>query len=260
MDEPRLAGIVRPAVDRDVEARHAELLAPLAVEHDELIDRRAALQGLDVVGTALIERGDARAGDPADLTLDLFQELIDPVRGRLGLLGFRIGHRDRGFAVHRPGLERHVDGEHEHHEPDEGHDVLGEQSAPSQPIPSGVLHPSLGSPAKKFAQEIAGRTGEARAVLRSRRRRDRGCRGDRSWNCPSSCSSDRSSATACCRDLASACRRHCRCCCCRRRTASRPCRTGPAPAHGAWHRRRRDRTGFRRRRDRCADRSSFLRC
>ena len=123
--------------------------------------------------------------------------------------------------------------------------------------------PSLGSPAKKFAQEIARRAGEARAVLRSRRRRIAVVAaivpGIASRIGPRIAPRIALRREHVAEPLHQRVDRIAVGCCCHRRTARRPCRTGPDRAHGAWHRRRRDRTGFPRRRDRCADRSSCLR-
>ena len=55
----------------DAPARHAEPLAPAAIDVGELVERRHLLQDERVVAAVLLHRAGARARRPADLALDL---------------------------------------------------------------------------------------------------------------------------------------------------------------------------------------------
>ncbi len=131
--EPEVTGEVGAATDRDGRARQAELLAAVAVEPEDLADRRHLVQQLGVIGAALLDGHDAGAGYPADLPFQLGDRLLDPPRGGVGLFAHRVGQRGPGRPVADPGFHRAVDGEHEHHQADQRDHVFGEQAPAEKP-------------------------------------------------------------------------------------------------------------------------------
>jgi hypothetical protein len=116
-----------------------QLLAAAAVEERKLVDGRHLVQQLRVIGAALLQRiavvlfGGTCARHPADLALQLGDRLLDPPRGGFGLFRHAVGQRGAGRAVADPGFHRAVDGEHEHHQPDQRDDVFGEQPFAEKP-------------------------------------------------------------------------------------------------------------------------------
>ena len=125
--EPRVAGEISPAADQDGATRQTELLAARSVELKDTIDGRDLVQQFGVIGASLLDRDDAGARDPADLTLQINHRLRDAVRRRIGLLRHRLNKRGFGLIVADPDLERAVDGEDEHHQAGKRHDVLDEK-------------------------------------------------------------------------------------------------------------------------------------
>ena len=143
---------IHVAADRNRGARQPKLLAALAVELRELTDSGHLVQQLRIVGTALLERHDAGAGNPADLALQLRDRLLDPLRRRLRLFRHGVGERGLGRAVADPRFHGAVDGEHEHDEADQRDDVFGEQALAQEP--DFILDPDHPDP-RAHTQQIA---------------------------------------------------------------------------------------------------------
>ena len=110
--EARVARVVGAAADHvHGEARDLELLLALAVELDELGDRRHLAQEAHVVVAALLDRGQRplREGRPADLLLDLGDELLDALGRGLGLLLLQVDQLLLLVLIGEPEIERAVD-------------------------------------------------------------------------------------------------------------------------------------------------------
>ena len=78
---------------------------------------------------------------PAELTLDVVDELLDAAGRRIGPLRLRACQVVRGFAIHEPRFETAVHRQHENDQADEVCDVLAEQ-APSAPPLCAPLPPA----------------------------------------------------------------------------------------------------------------------
>ncbi len=143
LGEADVAQQIRAGRLRDRGARQPELLAAVTVDLIELRDGRRLRQQLRVVGLPILLPGCARPCHPADLALQVRQRLIDTLGGRVGLFRHRIGQASLDGAVADPGLGGAVDGEHEHHEPNQRHDIFGEQaSAPRPDLVLDLAHPN----------------------------------------------------------------------------------------------------------------------
>ena len=116
---------------------HFELLVALAVELAELGDRRhLPLQSAEVEAALLDRcRGPLRRRRPADLLLDLGDELLDALRRRLGLLALQLDRRVPGLDIGEPDIERPVDQQHQADEPDESGGVFRKEAPPRPCLP-----------------------------------------------------------------------------------------------------------------------------
>ncbi len=131
--ETCVARIVDTAALDKALAREAQLFLSRAVELNDAFDRRHLLQQQRIIGTPLFERGGARPGRPTDLPFDLGNVLLDPPGHSLGLLGLGIGQELGHLRIGEPGLERAVDGEHEHQQRGKRDDVFAEQTSQAEP-------------------------------------------------------------------------------------------------------------------------------
>ena len=124
--EARLAGIIRLAAD-DVSRQPGdlELLFSRAVELDQLDDRRHLAQQAGIVAAAQPERTHRPfgVGRPADVALDLLDELRDPLPRRVGLLLLDDDERRPVFPITEPEVERSVD-QHYHADQADKHEYV----------------------------------------------------------------------------------------------------------------------------------------
>ena len=106
----------------------------LAVELDQLGDRRHLALQSAIVEAALIDRrgGPLRRRRPADLLLDLGDELFDPLRRRIGLFALQPNCRVLGLVIREPDIEQPVDQQYQADEPDKGGGVFRKEP-PARP-------------------------------------------------------------------------------------------------------------------------------
>ena len=114
-----------------------ELLVALAVELDQLGDRRhLPLQSAEVEAALLDRRGGPlRRRRPADLPFDLGDELLDALRRRIGLFALQLDRRVPGLVIGEPDIERSVDQQHQADEPDQSGGIF-RKKAPARTSPS----------------------------------------------------------------------------------------------------------------------------
>jgi hypothetical protein len=132
LDEGRLGRTVGAAADHvHAEARHAELLAAVAVELHQLGDGRHLTQQTDIIEAPLFgrQRVELSVGHPADLVLDPAHEGFDPLRRRLGLLALHIDRGAAVFLVDEIEVKCRVDHQYAGHQAQEQDDVFQEQPA-----------------------------------------------------------------------------------------------------------------------------------
>ena len=125
-------GIIGADADRvHGEPRHPQLLLAAGVELGELGDRRHLAQQAQRVEAALLQRarGPRQLRGPADLALDVLDELADLGGGGLGLLALDAGQRLLVLLVGKPDLEQAVGQERHADHGDEQRDVFPEQPA-----------------------------------------------------------------------------------------------------------------------------------
>ena len=104
---------------------------PLGVELGELGDRRHLAQQPQRVEAALLERarGPRQLRGPADLALDVLDELADLGGGGLGLLALDAGQRLLVLLIGEPDFEQAVGQQRHADHGDEQRDVFAEQPA-----------------------------------------------------------------------------------------------------------------------------------
>ena len=109
--------------------RDFELLFAGIVELGQLGDGRHLAQQAHIIETALLEgaRGPLRRRGPAELALDLVDELLDAARRRPGLLLLNAEQRHLVFVIGEPEIERAVDEQHEADQPDDQQHIFAEQ-------------------------------------------------------------------------------------------------------------------------------------
>ena len=132
LGEFRLGRIVDAAADHvHGEARDAQLLVARRVDLGELGDGRHLPQQPQRVEAALIESG-VRPGQlrrPADLAVDLGDELLDFRSRALGLLALDADQRGLVLLVRKPDLENAVGKERENDHGNEQRHIFDEQAA-----------------------------------------------------------------------------------------------------------------------------------
>src|SRR2546425_12336127 len=145
LEELRLARKVRAAADHvHREAREAELLSALGIEVAQLRDRWRLAQEPQVVDAALAEQG---LGGPADLALDLFDELLDLRGRRQGFLPLEAQQRRLVLLVREVDLHDAAHEQRPAHEQREQGDVLAEQAPAADHLPlTASLDDSVGWP------------------------------------------------------------------------------------------------------------------
>ena len=136
LGEFRVLRQVEPAADHvHGEPRHPELLLAGRIELRQLGDGRHLAQQPQRVEAALLERA-RRPGQlrgPAELALDLLDELAD-LRGRgLGLLALDADQRRLVLLVGEPDLEQPVGEQRDADDGDEQADIFAEQPAAHAP-------------------------------------------------------------------------------------------------------------------------------
>src|SRR5262249_62377167 len=111
------------------QARHPELLLAGIVELDQLGDRRHLAQQPEIIEAALFDRTGRplRRGRPAELALDLVDELLDPARRRPGLLLLNAKRRSLVFVIAEPEVQRGIDQQHEADQRDEESHIFAEE-------------------------------------------------------------------------------------------------------------------------------------
>jgi hypothetical protein len=138
LDKGRLGGMIGAAADDvDRRARHLDLLSAGRIELGELGDGRHLAQQAQRVDTPLVQRagGPWQLRGPAELCLDLLDELADLGGGRLGLLALDADLRGLVLLIEEPDLERAVGEQGDAHDGDEQRDVLDEQPPAKIPQP-----------------------------------------------------------------------------------------------------------------------------
>ena len=131
--EARVVRVVRARADHvHLEPRDAKLFLAGGVELRQLGDGRNLAQEAERVEAALVEgRGRPRQlGRPADLALDLADELLDLAGGALRLLALDADERGLVVLVGEPDLEGAVGEERHRHDGDEKRRILAEKAAP----------------------------------------------------------------------------------------------------------------------------------
>ncbi len=132
LGEFRLGRIVDAAADHvHGQPRDAQLLVAGGVDLGELGDGRHLPQQPQRVEAALIERGvrPRQLRRPADLAVDLGDELLDFRRGALGLLALDADQRGLVLLIRKPDLESAVGQERENDHGDQQRHIFDEQAA-----------------------------------------------------------------------------------------------------------------------------------
>ena len=113
------------------EPRYLQLLMSRRVYFGELGDRRHLPQQPQRIETTLLQcAGRPRQlRSPADLALDLADELSDFAARGFGLLALNADQRSLLFLIGKVNVEHRVGDEYEAHYSDEQHDIFNEQSA-----------------------------------------------------------------------------------------------------------------------------------
>src|SRR5215472_8798330 len=115
LGETGVLRVVLPAAD-DVhrQAGDLELLLAGVVELNQLRDRRHLTQEPEIIKTPLLNRTGRplRGGCPAELALDLIDELLDPARRRPGLFLLNAKRRSLVFVITEPKVQPGIDQQH----------------------------------------------------------------------------------------------------------------------------------------------------
>ena len=130
--ELRVLGEIGADADRvHGEPRHPQLLLAAGVELGELGDRRHLAQQAQRVEAALLQRarGPRQLRGPADLALDVLDELADLGGRGLGLLALDAGQRLLVLLIREPDFEQAVGQERDADHGDEQRDIFPEQPA-----------------------------------------------------------------------------------------------------------------------------------
>ena len=132
LGELRLLGKVEPAVEHiHDQARHPQAFLAGRIDLRQLGDGRHLPQQPQGVEPALLDRArrPGQLGGPAELALDLLDELADLGRRGLGLLVLNADQRRLVLAVIEEDLEDAVGQQRDADHRDEQRDVFGEQPA-----------------------------------------------------------------------------------------------------------------------------------
>ncbi len=133
--KPGIGRVIGTAADHvHRQTRDLELLVALAVELDQLGDRRHLPLQPAVVEAALIDRrrGPLRRRRPTDLLFDLGDKLFDVLRRRVGLFALQPDRRVLGLVIGEPDIEQSIDQQHQADEPDESEGVFRKEP-PARP-------------------------------------------------------------------------------------------------------------------------------
>ena len=149
------------------EPRHLQHLLSRPVDLGHFADRRHFAQQPNEIVAPLLERQrvPSRRGRPAELLLDIADDMRDALGGFPSVL---LLHSDRGvlgFTVGEPQVDRAVDDQNKAHQPDKGEHQLGRE--PHAQMPPGRL---ARGPGRRECDIVSGQH-ETKAPIRSRRRR-----------------------------------------------------------------------------------------
>ena len=165
------------------EPRHLDLLAAVAVDVAHLGDGRGLPQQAQEIETALLEaaaRGQ-ESGRPADLALDLLDELLDDGGGALRLLALHGNQRLPAFAVGVVHLDGGIDDESAADQRDQHCGILAKQAATLLGAGDTKRREALAPPkaraVPRFAADTADRGGNHRQRLSGRPRQGNRGRG-----------------------------------------------------------------------------------
>jgi hypothetical protein len=123
-------GIAADQVRRN--PRNTQPLAPAGVELHEFSDGGHLAEQTQSIELPLLQRarGQRHLGGPAEMTLDILDEIADPASRRVGLLALDANKRSCVIAIVEPDVEQAVGQQRQADHGHEQRDILAKEAAP----------------------------------------------------------------------------------------------------------------------------------